>query len=67
MNEELFREILKKFGIKEDEIVHVGDHKVLDYYVPSRMGIKSFFLDRTGEEKGEHVVHSLREFEGKIV
>lgn len=65
--EEIFKEILKQLKVKPDEIIHIGDHRRFDYEVPRKVGIRSFYLDRTGEEKGEDVVHSLREFEEKML
>jgi putative hydrolase of the HAD superfamily len=49
------------------EIVHVGDHYDFDYLVPRRLGIQAFYLDRSGEQKGEFVLRSLRELEEKIL
>lgn len=64
--EEIYREIIKKLNINPDEIIHIGDNKKFDYETPSKVGIKSFLLDRDGTEQGEHVINSLREIENKL-
>ncbi len=65
--EEIFNEIVKRLGVGKDEIIHLGDSRRFDYETPTRAGIRSFLLDRTGTEQGEHVINSLREIEGKLL
>jgi putative hydrolase of the HAD superfamily len=63
---EVYRKILKKLGVRGDEVVHVGDHWDFDYLAPREAGIRTYYLDRLGKEKGEDVVEDLREFHGKV-
>ncbi len=65
--EDIFEEVLNKLNAAKDEIVHIGDNRKHDYERPTKLGIRSFLLDRTGEEKGPHVINSLREIEGKLL
>ncbi|MBW2999226.1 HAD family hydrolase [Candidatus Woesearchaeota archaeon] len=65
-SEAIYLKILEKLKIKPEELVHIGDHYDFDYKVPRKLGINAFLLDRSGEKKGENMVHSLREFKDKI-
>ena len=47
-------------------MVHLGDDRYFDYVVPSKLGIKAFYLDRTGEDSGDLVIHSLKELRGRL-
>jgi FMN phosphatase YigB (HAD superfamily) len=40
-------------------MIHVGDDQSFDFEVPRRLGITAFYLDRTSENSGDHVVDSL--------
>ena len=53
-------------GVSPDEMVHVGDDECFDFEVPNKLGITAFYLDRTGEHSGDHVVHGLQELSGKL-
>jgi putative hydrolase of the HAD superfamily len=64
---DVYQEILDMLGAKGEEIVHVGDHWDFDYLAPREAGIKTYYLDRQREKKGEEVVEDLKEFQGKIV
>jgi HAD superfamily hydrolase (TIGR01549 family) len=48
------------------EIVHVGDHYEFDYLVPRRLGIHAFYLDRSGQQKGDFVISDLRDLEKRL-
>ena len=37
----LFKFIIKDLGIKPKELIHIGDNKKSDFFVPKRLGIKS--------------------------
>ena len=63
---DVYQEILEKLGVKGGEIVHVGDHWDFDYLAPREVGIKTYYLDRQGEKKGDYVVSDLTKFQGKI-
>jgi putative hydrolase of the HAD superfamily len=62
---ELYWKICKICDVSPNEVIHVGDDRIFDFEVPSRLGIDSFYLDRTGKETGECVVHNLKELSGK--
>ncbi len=49
-------------GIKPNELAHVGDHWDFDYVVPRKLGIKTFFLERSGEKRGAHAISDLEGF-----
>jgi len=42
-------------------IAHVGDNWNFDFQAPRRLGITAFYLDRSGQQTGEYVIHSLAE------
>ena len=65
-NKEVFMKVLEKLKIEPENMIHVGNNRYLDLEVPSSVGIKSFLLDRTGKRKGENVIHSLDELDGKF-
>jgi HAD superfamily hydrolase (TIGR01549 family) len=60
---EFYGRICRILGVKPRTVVHVGDSKKFDYEEARNQGVQAFFLDRTREETGEHVVHDLQEFE----
>jgi putative hydrolase of the HAD superfamily len=60
---EFYGRICRILCVKPRTVVHVGDSKTFDYEEARSQGVQAFFLDRTGEENGKHVVHDLQEFE----
>ncbi len=63
---EFYEGICKILGVAPRELVHVGDHWDFDYAIPKKLGIRSYFLDRSGKKKGRNVVKDLREFAAKM-
>lgn len=63
---DFYSKLCNILGIKARNIIHVGDHWKFDFIAPKKLGIEAFFLDRSGEKKGENVVKDLRELEKKI-
>lgn len=63
----LYRKVCGICRISPNEVIHVGDDQCFDFDVPTRLGIRSFYLDRTGKQSGESVVHSLKELNEKLV
>ncbi|MCW4031308.1 MAG: HAD family hydrolase [Candidatus Bathyarchaeota archaeon] len=61
-----YQRVCKILGILPHEMIHVGDDRKFDFYVPQRLGISAFHLDRKGTNKGKHVIYSLQEL-NKIV
>lgn len=63
---QFYEMICRTLGMKPWNLVHVGDEWYSDYISPRRIGIKSFFLDRTGQKSGKFVIKNLRELEGYL-
>ncbi|MGQ9637859.1 MAG: HAD family hydrolase [Thermodesulfobacteriota bacterium] len=61
-----YEQVCQVLNMNPHEMIHVGDHFEYDYLVPLSIGIRAFYLDRRGEEKGEFVLHSLKELETRI-
>ena len=61
-----YQRICQILGARPQEIVHVGDHYEFDYLVPRSLGIHAFYLDRSGERKGDFVISDLRDLEKKV-
>ena len=61
-----YQRICQSLGTTPQEIVHVGDHYEFDYVVPRSLGIHAFYLDRSGERKGEFIIPDLRDLEKKL-
>ena len=66
-NEYVFNQVCQKFGIKINEIVHIGDSSEYDYNIPKKMGLKSYLIDRIGTEQHDDVVRDLFEFKERIL
>ncbi len=62
----LYRKVCEICSVSPSEVIHVGDDPYFDFEVPSRLGISSFYLDRTGKRSGESVLHSLKELNEKL-
>jgi len=63
---QFYEMICKALGIETLAMVHVGDEWYYDFIAPRRIGVKSFFLDRTGEKSGKFVIKDLRELEDRL-
>jgi putative hydrolase of the HAD superfamily len=63
---DFYLRICRILGVKPQEIVHVGDHHEFDYLVPRSLGIQAFYLDRSGEQKGNLTLSDLRDFEKRL-
>lgn len=59
--EDIYRMVCERINVSTAEIIHVGDHREFDFEAPQRIGIRSYFLDRTKKETGLQVIHSLEE------
>lgn len=57
----LYQKVCSIIGVSPGEMVHVGDDRCFDFVIPRKLGIKAFYLDRTGEDSGDLVIHSLKE------
>lgn len=63
---DFYQRICQILGVMPQEIVHVGDHHEFDYLVPRSLGIHAFFLDRSGEKKGDFTLSDLGDFEKRL-
>lgn len=63
---EFYRELCRKFHVRFDDLVHVGDHYRFDYLAPSGLGITSFYLDRSRKRTGPFMIGNLKEFVGRL-
>lgn len=61
-----YEQVCQVLNLDPHEMIHVGDHFEYDYLVPLSIGIRAFYLDRRGKEKGGFVLHSLKELETRI-
>jgi len=59
--------ICRELDVAPRSVAHVGDHLKFDYEVPRQIGIRAYFLDRSGKAEGDHIVHDLEEFERKVL
>jgi len=64
---EFYQRICQILGVSPQEIVHIGDHYEFDYLVPRRLGIRAFYLDRSGERRGEFILQDLRDLEKRVL
>jgi putative hydrolase of the HAD superfamily len=62
----LYEKVCDACGISPSEMIHVGDDHYFDFEVPRKLGILAFYLDRTGKNTGEFVVHNLQELNNKL-
>ena len=58
--------VCKILEIEPCFMAHVGDEWYSDCISPRSAGVKSFYLDRTGEKDGNFVIKDLRELEGHL-
>jgi len=62
----LYRKVCSIYDVSPDEVIHVGDDQCFDFEVPSKLGITAFYLDRTCEHSGDHVINSLKQLTEKL-
>lgn len=53
---ELFEEALRRYHLKSNEVLHVGDSLVSDVCGVQQVGIKAVWLNRQGKNLSEHIV-----------
>lgn len=63
---EFYSKVCHALQIKPEEVIHVGDHRLFDFTAPQELGIRAFYLNRGGNEKGDFIVKDLREFRDKL-
>ncbi len=63
---QFYEMICRVLGIEPKAIVHVGDEWYSDFISARRIGIRSFYLNRTGRKSGKLVIKDLRELEDRL-
>jgi HAD superfamily hydrolase (TIGR01493 family) len=67
-----YRKLCSALGVSREDIVHVGDHRVFDFEVPSGLGIEAYhFADQTSDVTGQSadngkVIHNLTDLLDKL-
>jgi putative hydrolase of the HAD superfamily len=61
-----YQRICQILETRPQEVVHVGDHYEFDYLVPRSLGIRAFYLDRSGKQGGESVIPELKDLEKRF-
>jgi putative hydrolase of the HAD superfamily len=61
-----YQRICEILETRPQEIIHVGDHYEFDYLVPRSLGIRAFYLDRSGKRRGDGVIPELKDFEERF-
>lgn len=56
---EIYLEICRRTEVSGKKMIHVGDHPFFDYEVPSKAGIKSILVNRTGKSTGTRHIRKL--------
>jgi len=65
-NPKFYRRICNIIGVEPGSIAHVGDNVEFDYEAAHEVGIHAFYLDRSREAHGDHVLHGLLDFEERL-
>ncbi|MEQ9714504.1 MAG: HAD family hydrolase [Candidatus Asgardarchaeum sp.] len=50
-NPKIFIETLNRLNVKPNEAIMIGDSVLVDIIVPKRVGIRTIFLDRSGDQE----------------
>ena len=64
---EFYARVCRFLKLEPHEIVHIGDNWQFDYVAPTEYGITSYYLDRTGKQNGDFIIHDLCEIEAKLL
>jgi len=63
---QVYLKVCQMVDVEPAQLAHVGDHRAFDHDVPRQLGIRAFYLDRTGTEIGDSVLHNLGQFADKL-
>ncbi|OGO08224.1 MAG: hypothetical protein A2Y61_01080 [Chloroflexi bacterium RBG_13_60_13] len=58
----VYLKVCQMVDVEPAQLAHVGDHRAFDHDVPRELGIRAFYLDRTGIESGDSVLQNLGQF-----
>jgi FMN phosphatase YigB (HAD superfamily) len=62
-SEKFYGALLAHLGVRAEELVHVGDHRLHDCLIPRRLGILAYHLDRSlskDDAREQFSIQSLR-------
>ena len=62
-----YRKVCDLCNVSPEEVIHVGDDESFDFYVPKKLGITAFYLDRICEHSGPFTVCSLKDLSKKLL
>jgi putative hydrolase of the HAD superfamily len=65
-SEDYYAKICFILQVKPESMLHIGDNWKFDFEVPSKIGIKTLFLDRSKTKNGKFIIHSLTQIEDAI-
>lgn len=61
-----YQRICQILEVSPHEVIHIGDHYEFDFLVPRSLGICAYYLDRSGEKKGEFILKRIDELEERL-
>lgn len=62
-----YQRVCDLLEVNPEEVVHVGDHYEFDYLVPKSLGMRAFYLDRSGKQREDSVLSDLRDLQDKLL
>jgi len=65
-SEDYYAKICFILSVKPENMLHIGDNWKFDFEVPSRIGIKTLFLDRSKVKNGKFIIHNLSQIDDAI-
>lgn len=63
---DIYQKVCTTCNVAPFEVVHVGDDPDFDFNIPRKLGIKTFYLDRTGSHSGKTIIRDLKELVEKV-
>ena len=71
---DFYRKLCANLGVSQEDIVHVGDHRIFDFEVPSGLGIEAYhFADKASGKADQgavagngKVIHNLTDLLDKL-
>lgn len=63
---QVYRKVCQLIEVEPEQVAHIGDHRVFDHDVPRQLGIRAFYLDRAGRERGDSILQNLSQFAERL-
>lgn len=63
---QVYMKVCQLIDVPPEQVAHIGDHRVFDHDVPRQLGIRAFYLDRTGKERGDSILQNLSQFAERL-